>query len=421
MLNFKEYLEEGLPKFTPKGEATYVEDVIIHCINTYNTTKKENKFVEISKKDRELVKFVTDHKKVKISNDVDAGMKELFVFAKTLHQKIGSDAKSGAKSAGKDFPKVSPFWKKVTGKSIDTSKADILIGKKQVSVKKSTAQLMSGGKKESIATLEAAFGEADLGNHQEEIIEIVNNFANRTQTEGVNTTELSKLEPSEITSTLNKEAREIYDNAQNAASDIKDKMKIGLQSSEFKNAFAYEAMTGWEKFAGETFKSAGERIGFGDTLLIVSDKLDQVKWEDVSTPSKPMVTKVANEMDFSVTMKSNSYKNKSGSGYGFYQTVRLGVKTIFDEADKLKENYEHDIVHLNNMLSEGYISEGKFKDAMKNIWNKVKSGIMAAWNKLVTLFKKIVEKVKQVISDGFQSTMEYFSIDYAVSANVKLK
>ena len=33
--------------------------------------------------------------RVKISNDIDKGMKELFVFAKTLHQKIGSDAKSG--------------------------------------------------------------------------------------------------------------------------------------------------------------------------------------------------------------------------------------------------------------------------------------------------------------------------------------
>ena len=72
------------------------------------------------------------------------------------------------------------------------------------------------------------------------------------------------------------------------------------------------------------------------------------------------------------------------------------------------------------MLSEGYISEGKFKDAMKNIWNKLRSGIMSAWNKMVGVFKKIVEKVKQVISDGFQSIMEYFSIDYSVSANVKL-
>ena len=45
---------------------------------------------------------------------------------------------------------------------------------------------------------------------------------------------------------------------------------------------------------------------------------------------------------------------------------------------------------------------------------------MSAWNKMVGVFKKIVEKVKQVISDGFQSIMEYFSIDYSVSANVKL-
>ena len=411
-----------MPKFTPKGEATFVEDVIIHCINTYNTTNNEKKFIEISKKDRELVKFVTDHKKVKISNDIDAGMKELFVFAKTLHQKIGSDAKSGAKSAGKDYPKISPFWKKVTGKSIDTSKADILIGKKQVSVKKSSAQLMSGGRNESKATLQAAFGESDLGSDlQESIIGVVDKFAGRTQTEGLNTRELSQLDPAQIKSEVNKEAREVYDNAQDAAAEIKVVMETAMKSPKFLNAFAYEAMTGWEKFAGKTFGTAGERVGFGDTMLIVSDSLKQVKWDDVSDPSKPMVSKVANEMKFEVSMKSNSYKVAGvKAGYGFYQTVRLGVETVFDQMDKLQESCEQDITHLNKMLSEGYISEGKFKDAMKNIWNKLRSGIMSAWNKMVGVFKKIVEKVKQVISDGFQSIMEYFSIDYSVSANVKL-
>ncbi len=349
-------------------------------------------------------------------------MKELLVVAETLHQKIGSDAKSGAKSAGKDYPKISPFWKKVTGKSIDTSKADILIGKKQVSVKKSSAQLMSGGRNESKATLQAAFGESDLGSDlQESIIGVVDKFAGRTQTEGLNTRELSQLDPAQIKSEVNKEAREVYDNAQDAAAEIKVVMENAMKSPKFLNAFAYEAMTGWEKFAGKTFGTAGERVGFGDTMLIVSDSLKQVKWDDVSDPSKPMVSKVANEMKFEVSMKSNSYKVAGvKAGYGFYQTVRLGVETVFDQMDKLQESCEQDIAHLNKMLSEGYISEGKFKDAMKNIWNKLRSGIMSAWNKMVGVFKKIVEKVKQVISDGFQSIMEYFSIDYSVSANVKL-
>ena len=87
-------------------------------------------------------------------------MKDLFIFGKTLHSKIGSSAKSGAQTAGKSYPQISSWWKGKTGKSIDTSKADILIGKKQVSVKKSKAQLMSGERKESLATLEAAFAES---------------------------------------------------------------------------------------------------------------------------------------------------------------------------------------------------------------------------------------------------------------------
>ena len=43
MQTFKQYVTEGMPVFTPKGEATYVEDVIIHCINTFNKAKTEQK------------------------------------------------------------------------------------------------------------------------------------------------------------------------------------------------------------------------------------------------------------------------------------------------------------------------------------------------------------------------------------------
>ena len=95
---------------------------------------------------------------------------------------------------------------------------------------------MSGGKKESIATLEAAFGEADMGDIQGEIVEIVNNFADRTQTEGVNTTELKKLDPAKMKSEINKEAKQVYNNAQGAAADIKTVMKTALKNSEFLNS-----------------------------------------------------------------------------------------------------------------------------------------------------------------------------------------
>ena len=79
---------------------------------------------------------------------------QLFKFA-TLLKKI-TRGKS-ASSAGQTSPATSAMWKTVTGKSSDTSKADVMLGKHQVSVKGPEARLMSGVKTESLATLHAAF------------------------------------------------------------------------------------------------------------------------------------------------------------------------------------------------------------------------------------------------------------------------
>ena len=423
MKTFKSYIQESMPVFTPKGEATYVEDVIIHCINTYNKAKTEKQFVEISKKDPELVKFVKKHsKKIKISNEVEQGMKDLYVFGKTLHGKIGTPARGGAESAGKDFPKISSWWSGKTGKNIDTSKADILIGGKQVSVKKAKAQLMSGERKESLATLEAAFAESNLEkNLQEGIIGVVDKFATRTKTEGVNTTELSKMEPSEIKSEMNQKARQVYADAQVAAGEIKTIMADAMKNSSFQSAFAYEAMTGWEKFAGKTFNDPGDSVGYADSMLMVDDSLSKVKFEDVKSPSSPLVGKVARKMKFEVSMKSNSYAIAGKkAGYGFYQTVRLGVDTAFEESDALQESYEKEVNNIKTMLSEGWIRENKFTDMMKSAFQKLKAGLSAVFNKLKEFLGKIVEKVKETIKGGFDSIMEFFHIDYDIKADVKL-
>ena len=423
MKTFKSYIQESMPVFTPKGEATYVEDVIIHCINTYNKAKTEKQFVEISKKDPELVKFVKKHsKKIKISNEVEQGMKDLYVFGKTLHSKIGTPARGGAESAGKDFPKISSWWSGKTGKNIDTSKADILIGGKQVSVKKAKAQLMSGERKESLATLEAAFAESNLEkNLQEGIIGVVDKFATRTKTEGVNTTELSKMETSEIKSEMNQKARQVYADAQVAAGEIKTIMVDAMKNSSFQSAFAYEAMTGWEKFAGKTFNDPGDSVGYADSMLMVDDSLSKVKFEDVKSPSSPLVGKVARKMKFEVSMKSNSYAVAGKkAGYGFYQTVRLGVDTAFEESDALQESYEKEVNNIKTMLSEGWIRENKFTDMMKSAFQKLKAGLSAVFNKLKEFLGKIVEKVKETIKGGFDSIMEFFHIDYDIKADVKL-
>ena len=98
----------------------------------------------------------------------------------------------------------------------------------------------------------------------------------------------------------------------------------------------------------------------------------------------------------------------------------MGVDTAFSDSDALQESYNKEVQDLKTMLSEGWIQENKFADAMKSAWNKLKSGLNVVWNKLVEWMSKIAEQVKDIINSGFHSIMEYFHIDYNVNADVRL-
>ena len=96
---------------------------------------------------------------------------------------------------------MSPFWKEETGKGKDTSKADIVIGKDQVSVKGPKALLMSGEQKESRATVLSALkqsgGQSKL---KKELIGYVDSFVTSTRTVGAQYTSdaLRKADPKEL-------------------------------------------------------------------------------------------------------------------------------------------------------------------------------------------------------------------------------
>mgnify|MGYP003325146554 FL=1 len=150
------YVEEYITEGTTSA-STYFEQVIVACANSKNIEEVKAApgyagWLAEAKKDR---KWKTDDK-------------TLDNFRKQI-QRI---AKSGSQ-AGQSSEKTSDLWKTVTGKSSDTSKADVMLGKHQVSVKGPEARLMSGVKTESLATLHAAFetiNVKDLGLDLETII-----------------------------------------------------------------------------------------------------------------------------------------------------------------------------------------------------------------------------------------------------------
>jgi hypothetical protein len=83
----------------------------------------------------------------------------LYSFSQLL--KSNAPTRSGTMSgAGTSDPSTSAFWGYHTGKTKDTSKADIMLGKVGISVKGTSARLMSGVSDESKATALAAFAKA---------------------------------------------------------------------------------------------------------------------------------------------------------------------------------------------------------------------------------------------------------------------
>lgn len=408
MKSFKQFLalKEGAE------EATFVEQVIIEAWNLYAKTPNQKRFIkelQTNKKLSKLKNFLLNSKKLKLKDP----FVDFYNFASNLHQKIKSSGV--ATSAGQSKPRTSKFWTEHTGKGKDTSKADILIGNFQVSVKDANAQLMSGARQEIDATALASAQASNLAKSAtKKMTKIISNFADSTRIEGLNTTELKKLPKSKIKGVQNKRARKILDDATSAADDLKSFLNTHFNDPKFQKHFAFEAMSGWEKFGGKTFKSPGDDTGRADSVLVFSDDLQKVKFEDVSSISKKSVGSIAKQMNVVVSMKSTSFKvGGKKAGYSFWQTLRLGIKTTLGETDKLQE----EIDFFENQLNENLITEIEFR----KVFDKIKSKILGIWEKFKNVLKGIVKKINEIASRGLEFLMDALHIDMDVKVNTTVK
>ena len=148
MIRFKNFLTEAT------DASTYFEGVISVCLSMSGYSQK--RFKDNILKQKEVKQFIkaagkewaVAGKKKKEQQDI------LWKFAKLCKSKL--PATSSDAGFGQSKIKVSEFWNEGTGKNLDTSKADIKVGKFQVSVKGPKAQLMSGEKKETRVTVLSA-------------------------------------------------------------------------------------------------------------------------------------------------------------------------------------------------------------------------------------------------------------------------
>ena len=432
--------------------STYFEGVIVDCWNLRNLS--EVQFKKKILQQANTKKFLTAVDKqwtavypyIRPNKNRDAqaskDLKQSFWhFAQLCKQKIKSSGKAGP--AGQSYPGVSAFWKEETGKGKDTSKADIVIGKDQVSVKGPKALLMSGEQKESRATVLAALKQSGVqGKLKKELLGYVDSFVTSTRTVGAQYTSdaLRKADPKELESgdksliqqkkiaTMeegNAAARKILDDQEKLKGTIEAGFQRAFNNKAVGLGFAWESMTGWEKFGGKTFDDPGDDVGRANVMLAWSYPMNVLQYHKIK-PTGPYTSKVAKEMKMTANMKSGSYSRvvdgqKQKLGYSFYQTVRLTVSTAFKKTDELKEAYFDAVAHQHELLTEGTISEAKLKAVLQKMWDWFIARVKKIWNWVMVEITKLRNAIVELFDEGVQFVMNAFETDVYVRVNTTVR
>ena len=431
MKTFKKFLVEAT------DASTYFEGVISVCLSMSGYSQK--RFKDNILKQKEVKQFL----KAAGKEWAVAGKKKteqqdiLWKFAKLCKSKL--PATSSDAGFGQSKVKVSEFWNEGTGKNLDTSKADIKVGKFQVSVKGPKAQLMSGEKKETRVTVLSAMKYSGVGGKiTKNLLAEVDKFVTSTRTVGeeLNGRILKKMSVKDVKEfdkkllakgkidrlkDGNASAKKIIDAQEKMKADIKATFLKAFRNPKVGAAFAYEAMTGWEKFGGNTYpkKKAGDKSGQATHMVIWDYSMEKLRWQKM-TPK--YAGTIAGKMNIAPDLKSNSYSaivngKKQKLGYSFYQSLRISVDAVFKKQDGLQESFYYDMEEQYRLLSEGLIDLDKIKEWFTKAWNKFKEGLTKIWTWLIDSIIELRNAAVEIIEDGIESALNLFELDVDVKVN----
>jgi len=189
--------------------------------------------------------------------------------------------------------------------------------------------------------------------------------------------------------------------------------------------FAWESMTGWEKFGGKTFDDPGDDVGRANVMLAWGYPMTVLQYHKIK-PTGPYTSKVAKEMKMTANMKSGSYSRKVDGvkqklGYSFYQTVRLTVSTAFKKTDELRESYFDAVEKQQNLLMEGEISEAKMKAVLQKMWDWFTTKVKKIWNWVMVEITKLRTAIVELFDEGVQFVMNAFETDVDVRVNTTVR
>ena len=244
--------------------------------------------------------------------------------------------------------------------STKTPKTDIMIGRKKISLKTGgAAQLMSGGKNESVATFYAAVDQLgidpDDGGIYKKIEKAILNLAPASVAAGALKAEIAKGKDEAV-------------NRADAAHKIlmSDMNKLFASNRDFAYEFCYEAMSGDVKF--------GKNLGACTHFLTCGFDGENAHLVPVTNVS--YVNKVVKKTKVSVRFKTTS--EKSGG-------VKTGRYKYWSAVGLVTNKLDEEIQAAGDLLTEGILSNiiSKVKAFAVNLWKKVGSYIRKSWENLI--------------------------------------
>jgi hypothetical protein len=365
MLKFKEFLSEKHQDFLSEGlkAEDYEASIVMgfYELTGRPITDKPLKY-GISEKVFNLIK---DN-----PNAQEAGRK----IASTVLKKYPELKSKQAEQYGRAKAKLTDFWKS-HGASDITPKTDVLIGDMRFSVKIGIAQLMSGGKAESIATFEAA-----TKNSNPELKKSPQYKATTDVLEGF---VKSTLAPSQLRPLIKSGTDPVVNKAEKAHKDCMVELnKLFDESKSFKIEFAREAMSGYEKF-GKSSNAAAEfmLVGTADGGSVKIHSVDDDEY----------CLKIVNAMKLQARFKTSSRKIKKvkTGEYNYWSVISLIVDSMQDTKE-LSETIQ--------------LKELKLLKTIRNWMSKT-------WKKVTSFFKGGVVKLKKFLgaepNPSFQKKIKF--------------
>jgi len=355
MKSFKSYISEASRIKAEDFEASIV-------IGWYEITDKEYSLNNVGVSEAQM-NLLEENPEV-----LEAGKR----IAEFILRNTSAKRSDKAEVFGRASTSLTSFWKQY-GATNKTPKTDILIGDLRLSLKIGNAQLMSGGRAESLATFNAALEESknlEKSPQVKKVVDIIESFVERG------------MSPGKIAPLIGSGENQVIDDGESAHKMAMQELgNLFEESEEFKIQFAREAMSGFKKF-GEDSLAAAE-------YMLVSTH-DGKNTQIHSVYDDAYCKSIAEKMRLQARFKSSSrkLKGKKTGEYNFWSVISLIVNAM-DEAP-IEENAQQ--------LDE-----------------------FRAFRKAVSFLKKklspIVKKIKGVFRSGVKSIVDFMGVTPNINVN----